>query len=99
MESLTRLIGQLGFTLILISSFVLVSDFYFSESRHDRLVRYLMTTISFIFILVIDAAYILITNSLLNGLLAPGGIVLIYIWGIFLTFLTIVSFRFRKSFL
>lgn len=99
MASLTRLIGQLGFPLILISSFILVSDFYFSENTHDRLVRYLITTISIIFILAINVMYLFITNSLINGLFAPGGIALIYAWGILLTFLTMVSFRFRKSFL
>ncbi|MDX1699808.1 MAG: hypothetical protein R3250_04270 [Melioribacteraceae bacterium] len=98
-ENVTRLIGQLGFTLILVSSFNLVSDFYFSESIHDRLVKYLMTSISVMFIIIINVAYIFITNSLFNGLLAPEGIALIYTWGIFLTFLTAVSFGFRKSYL
>jgi hypothetical protein len=98
-ESITRLLGLFGISLILVSSFILGSDFYFSESNYDRLVKYLITTISVMFIAAIDIVYILFTNSLFYGLLVPGGIVLIYTWGIFLTFLTIVSFCFRKSFL
>ena len=92
------LTGQLGFTIILVSSYVIVSDVYLSIASINRSNKFFLVSFWIIILLLINAILILIISSFAKTLWSSVGILFIYGWGTILTLLSIFSFNFRKMF-
>jgi len=93
------LIGQLGFTLILVSGYVILQDIYLSHSVNRRYERIFRLVLYFLLIIISSMFVLIVADSFNAKLMTGNGILIIYLWGILLTFLTILSFARRKSYL
>ncbi len=98
-ENILTLVGQFGFLIIILSASVLLRDIYLQFANTKKGKPIVITTISFIGLLTFTILIIILADMIDPKLSEGKGIILIYVWGIFLTFLSVYSFIKRKSYL
>ncbi len=96
---ITILIGQFSFILILFFAVVLIQDIYLFNLGSKKIIRYLSSFFATILLICLTSV-IFISVDFIDPKFQNGtGIFLIYAWGIILSFLAVISFIQRKSYL
>jgi len=97
-DEILTLVGQLGFVIVVPSSYVILRDIYF-QNASNKTNKFIIVIITSLFLLV-GTVFIVILADLFDPKLSEGkGVIIIYAWGILLTFLSVMSFIKRKSYL
>ena len=98
-DEISILIGQLGFSLILISSFVILQDIYMSYSVNNLTERLLLVFFYFTLLSILTTGVIITADYIDPKLISGNGIYVIYLWGIVTSGLSILSFNKRRTYL
>jgi uncharacterized membrane protein YjfL (UPF0719 family) len=98
-ESVLILIGQIGFVTAVIGAFLLIHDVYQINNSYTKSKTIIDTLIATLFVLVSQVIVFFLVDLYDPKFSQGKGIIIIYSWGIVLTFLSTISFIKRKSYL
>ncbi len=98
-ESVLILIGQIGFVTAVIGAFLLIHDVFQINNSYTKSKTIIVTLIATLFVLVSQVIVFFLVDLYDPKFSQGKGIIIIYSWGIVLTFLSTISFIKRKSYL
>ena len=98
-DHILKLIGQLGFLLVLINILVILNDIYLSNTARGMWERIFMVLFYFIIFTSLTIIMIMFADLIDPDLFMGKGTFIIYAWGLITSCFSILSFSKRKSFL